>query len=145
MFVASIVLLVLFVIREHQAADPILPMDLMTRPTIAASLIGSCLIGAILFGIDTYVPLYIQGVRGGDARLAGRALMPLFLAWAISVAVAARAVVHRGLRFGALVGSIVHHARCARAGRRRTVPGMVPRSPSSWGSCWSAWGWVRRR
>ena len=38
---------------------------------IAASLVGSCLIGAILFGIDTYIPLYIQGVQGGDARLAG--------------------------------------------------------------------------
>ncbi len=103
--VASLALLVLFVFREHRAEDPILPMDLMARPVIAASLAGSCLIGAILFGIDTYVPLYIQGVQGGNARLAGRALMPLFLTWAFSVAVAAKAVVHRGLRFGCLVGS----------------------------------------
>jgi EmrB/QacA subfamily drug resistance transporter len=105
LLVASVVFLVLFVIREHRAEDPILPMDLMTRPVIAASLVGSCLIGAILFGIDTYIPLYIQGVQGGDARLAGRALMPLFLTWAFSVAIAAKAVVHRGLRFGCLVGS----------------------------------------
>jgi multidrug resistance protein len=102
---ASVAFLVLFVLRELRAADPILPMDLMTRPVIAASLAGSCLIGAILFGIDTYIPLYIQGVQGGDARLAGRSLMPLFLTWAFSVAVAARAVVHRGLRFGGLAGS----------------------------------------
>jgi MFS family permease len=102
---ASIALLGLFVIREHHAPDPILPMDLMTRPTIAASLMGSCLIGGVLFGIDTYIPLYIQGVLGGDARSAGRSLMPLFLSWAISVAVAARAVVHRGFRFGGLLGS----------------------------------------
>jgi EmrB/QacA subfamily drug resistance transporter len=105
LLVASIALLVLFVIREHSAADPILPIDLMTRPAIAAALVGSCLIGGILFGIDTYLPLYIQGVRGGDARWAGRSLMPLFLSWAISVAVAARAVVHRGFRFGGLAGS----------------------------------------
>ena len=102
---ASVVLLVLFVFRELRAPDPILPMDLMVRPVIAASLVGSGLIGAILFGIDTYIPLYIQGVVGGDARLAGRALMPLFLTWAVSVAVAAKAVVHRGLRFGGLIGS----------------------------------------
>ena len=101
----SLVSFVLFVIREKHAADPILPIDLMTRPTIAASLIGSGLIGAILFGIETYIPLYVQGVQGGDARLAGRMLMPVFLAWAISVAVAARVVVHRGFRFGALIGS----------------------------------------
>jgi hypothetical protein len=31
--------------------------------------------------------------------------MPLFLTWAFSVAVAAKAVVHRGLRFGGMVGS----------------------------------------
>jgi EmrB/QacA subfamily drug resistance transporter len=105
LLVASMVLLVLFVFRELLAPDPILPMDLMVRPVIAASLVGSGLIGAILFGIDTYIPLYIQGVQGGDARLAGRALMPLFLTWAVSVALAAKAVVHRGLRFGGLVGS----------------------------------------
>jgi MFS family permease len=105
LFGASVVLIVLFVIRERYAADPILPLELMTRPTIAAALAGSCLIGAVLFGIDTYVPLYIQGVRGGTATLAGRALMPLFLAWAFSAAAAARTVVHRGFRFGGLVGS----------------------------------------
>ncbi len=105
--VTSVVFLVGFVFREQRAPDPILPMDLMVRPVIAASLVGSCLIGAILFGIDTYVPLYIQGVQGGDARLAGRALMPLFLTWAFSVAVAAKAVVHRGLRFGGMIGSCI--------------------------------------
>jgi len=98
-------LLVLFVIREQKAADPILPLELMTRPTIAASLAGSFLVGSILFGLDTYIPLYIQGVRGETATLAGRALMPLFLAWAISVAVAARAVVHFGFRRGGMLGS----------------------------------------
>lgn len=105
LLVASVVFLILFVVRELRAPDPILPMDLMVRPVIAASLVGSGMIGAILFGIDTYIPLYIQGVKGGDARLAGQALMPLFLTWAVSVAVAAKAVVHRGLRFGGLFGS----------------------------------------
>ena len=72
---------------------------------VAPAFTGEKVIGAILFGIDTYIPLYIQGVQGGDARLAGRSLMPLFLTWAFSVAVAARAVVHRGLRFGGMVGA----------------------------------------
>jgi multidrug resistance protein len=102
---ASAGLLGLFVAHERRAADPILPMDLMVRPTIFASLLGSLLIGGILFGLDTYVPLFIQGARGGDATQAGRALMPLFLAWAVSVALAARAVVHFGFRRGGLIGS----------------------------------------
>jgi MFS family permease len=108
----SVGLLGLFVVRERMAVDPILPLDLMIRPTIAASLVGSFLVGAILFGLDTYVPLFVQGVRGGDATWAGRALMPLFLAWAISVAVAARAVVHFGFRRGGMIGSALVATGC---------------------------------
>jgi multidrug resistance protein len=102
---ASAILLALFVIREHHAIDPILPLDLMTRPVIAAALVGSFCFGGILFGLDTYVPLFMQGVRGGAATDAGRALMPLFMAWAVSVALAARAVVHYGFRRAGVIGS----------------------------------------
>jgi len=101
----SVVLLVGFVVRELHAPDPILPMDLMVRPTIATSVIGNFLIGGILFGVETYVPLFIQGVRGGNAQLAGRALTPLFLSWAVSVAFAARAVVRWGFRRGGMFGA----------------------------------------
>ncbi|MGO9596964.1 MAG: MDR family MFS transporter [Isosphaeraceae bacterium] len=101
----SAFLLVAFVIRERRAADPILPLDLMVRPTIVTSVMGSFLIGGILFGIDTYVPLFIQGVRGGNASQAGQALTPLFLSWAVSVALAAKAVVRWGFRRGAMFGA----------------------------------------
>jgi MFS family permease len=103
--VAAVVLQVLFVRNEYRAADPILPMDLMTRPTILAAVTGSGLIGGILFGLDTFVPLFVQGVRGGSATLAGRALTPLFLAWAVSVVVAAKVVLRYGLRPAGLAGS----------------------------------------
>jgi multidrug resistance protein len=103
--VLAVGLLVGFVFRELRAADPILPMDLMIRPTIAASILGNFLIGAILVGIETYVPLFMQGVRGGDATEAGTALTPLFLAWAVSVAFAARAVVRFGFRRGGMLGA----------------------------------------
>ncbi len=104
---AAAVLMILFVIREHRAIDPILPLDLMMRPVIAASLVGSLLFGAILFGLDAYVPLYMQGVRGGSATAAGLALMPLFCAWAISVALAAKAVIHHGFRRAGMIGSAI--------------------------------------
>jgi MFS family permease len=79
----------------------------MTRPVIATSLVGSLLFGGILFGLDAYVPLYMQGVRGGSATSAGLALMPLFIAWAISVALAARAVIHHGFRRAGMIGSAI--------------------------------------
>jgi MFS family permease len=80
-------------------------MELITHPTIATSVIANFLFGGVLFGLETYVPLYIQGVSGGNAKEAGRALTPLFLAWAISVTFAARAVVRWGFRRGAMVGA----------------------------------------
>jgi multidrug resistance protein len=98
-------LLVGFVFRELRAADPILPMELLIRPTIGASVIGNFLLGGILFGIETYVPLFMQGVRGGNAQEAGQALTPLFLSWAVSVVFAARAVLRFGFRRGGMFGA----------------------------------------
>lgn len=100
-----VTLMVGFVVRERHAADPILPIDLMIRPSIAVSAIGSFAIGGVLFGIETFVPLYIQGVLGGTAKEAGRSLTPMFLAWSISVTFAARAVARWGFRGAGIVGS----------------------------------------
>jgi len=101
----SLVLFALFFWRESKAADPILPLDLLTNVPIAAAIAGSFLIGGLLFAIDTFLPLYIQGVEGGTATAAGRSITPLFLAWAISVTIAAKVVVRLGFRATAVIGS----------------------------------------
>ncbi len=100
----SVVLLTAFVAVERRAQDPILPPDLFVRPSIAAAIAGSFLIGALMFAIDTYVPLYVQGVLGGKATEAGAVITSLFLSWAVSVAVAAKVVIRFGFRTTALVG-----------------------------------------
>jgi MFS family permease len=102
----AVLLLVLLWLQERRAPDPVLPLNLLTRPTIAAAIVGSFLIGAILFGLDTYIPLYVQGVLGGSARKAGRIITPLFLAWSISVAVAAKVLVRLGFRRTSVIGSL---------------------------------------
>ncbi len=102
-----LVLMVGFVVWERRAADPILPIDLMIRPVIAVSAIGSFAMGGFLFGIETFVPLYVQGVLGGTAKEAGRSLTPMFLAWSISVTLAARAVARWGFRGAGIVGSCI--------------------------------------
>lgn len=94
-----------FVAQERRAVDPILPLDLMIRPVIAISAVGSFAIGGILFGIETFVPLYVQGVLGGTAKEAGRSLTPMFLAWSVSVTLAAKAVARWGFRGAGVVGS----------------------------------------
>lgn len=106
LLVASALALGFFVRQERLAVDPVLPLDLVLSPHIGAAIIGSFLIGALLFGIDTYIPLFMQGVRGGSATAAGQMITPLFLSWSISVAVAAKVVVRLGFRRTAVVGSL---------------------------------------
>lgn len=118
----SCLLLVMFVFRERKAADPLFPIELLAQPTIAAALAGSFLVGAILLGLEVYVPLFVQGVRGGGATAAGRALTPLFLAWAVSVAVAARAVVRFGFRRAGVVGAVFVSAGCLMLVEGTTAP-----------------------
>ncbi len=103
--IAAVALFVLFVRVELKAADPILPIDLFEDINTASAMAGGFLVGALLFGIDTYLPLFVQGVLGGAAEKAGRTITPLFLSWAISVAVAARVVVRLGYRRTAVGGS----------------------------------------
>jgi MFS family permease len=107
MLAAGVALLAAFAWQETRAEDPILPLDLIFSAHLGSAIAGSFLIGVLLFAIDTYVPLFVQGVKGGTATEAGRTVTPLFLSWAISVAIAAKVVVRLGFRRTAVVGSIL--------------------------------------
>jgi MFS family permease len=124
LLVVAAMMLGSFVVWERIATDPILPLDLIFSAHIGAAIVGSFLIGGILFGLDTYVPLFIQGVRGGSATQAGRALTPLFLSWAVSVAVAARVVGRLGFRRTGVVGSILITAGMAAVALGAFWPGL---------------------
>jgi EmrB/QacA subfamily drug resistance transporter len=81
---------------ERRAAAPLIPLGLFANPTIAVSVSGSLLLGAVFFAVETYVPLYVQGALGGDAIDAGTALAPLLVCWTLSAAIGIRAVVRFG-------------------------------------------------
>jgi MFS family permease len=122
---AGVALLALFVRNERRAADPILPIDLLLAPNVLASVVGGFVIGALLFGIDTYIPLYVQGVQGGTATVAGRTITPLFLSWSISVVVAAWVVRPLGYRGTALAGSLLITVGAAALGLGATRPDLA--------------------
>ena len=70
--------------------------------------------------------------------------MPLFLTWAFSVAVAAKAVVHRGLRFGGLFGAFFITVGSLGLVLGAAFPDWY-RSVSTRAWRWWGWGWGRRR
>lgn len=100
----SLVLLALFLCQERWTAEPILPLTLFTNRVIAASSLGRVIVGILMFGITAYVPLFVQGVKGGSATSAGMMLAPLLLAWPIAAMLCGKMVVHSGYRFTVIWG-----------------------------------------
>jgi MFS family permease len=94
-----------FTRHERQTLHPIMPSETVMNRAVGPSILGSCLFGAAFLSLDTYVPLYVQGGRGGDATAAASVVTPVMLTWAISGTVAAPLLVRWGFRKTATLGA----------------------------------------
>ncbi|HVB73573.1 MAG TPA: MDR family MFS transporter [Ktedonobacteraceae bacterium] len=107
LFASSLVLLLLFLYQEVRAPEPILPLTLFKNRIIAISSIGGFVLGVVMFGVTTYVPLFVQGVKGGTATSAGITLGPLLLAWPITSALSGKIIMRYGYRPTAVLGALL--------------------------------------
>ncbi len=105
LFAASIVLLAAFIVVERRAPEPVLPLTLFKNRIIAISSIGGVVVGVVLFGYSSYIPLFVQGVKGGSATNAGIALVPLLLAWPLASSFSGKVVLRYGYRITGVLGT----------------------------------------
>ena len=77
---ASALLLAAFGLVERRVREPILPFELLRRPTVAAGIVCTGLAGMAMFGVVAFVPLFVQGVLGTSATSSGVVLTPFMLA-----------------------------------------------------------------
>jgi EmrB/QacA subfamily drug resistance transporter len=75
--VGGAALLALFPFVESRAAEPILPLDLFRNQTFRTTSAISFIIGFALFGAVTFVPLYLQIVKGHTATESGLLMTPM--------------------------------------------------------------------
>ncbi len=75
--VAGVVLLGGFVWVERRAAEPILPLHLFRNRVFAAASAIGFIVGFVMFGAITYLPTYLQVVRGASPTASGLQLLPL--------------------------------------------------------------------
>jgi len=73
------ILLVLFLLIEWRAKEPIVPLDLWRNRTYAASLIATFLASFGFFGAVIFIPRWFQVVRGESATASGYLMFPLLI------------------------------------------------------------------
>jgi EmrB/QacA subfamily drug resistance transporter len=99
-------LLVAFVVSARRAPDPVLPLWIFGRRLLTTSNLASMGVGAILIGLTSYVPTYVQDVLGTGPLVAGFALSTLVIGWPIAASQAGRIYLRLGFRGCALIGSV---------------------------------------
>src|SRR6267143_469213 len=85
---AAVVVLVVFVRVEWWSANPTVPLDLLRNRVIGPAIAVGALMGTVMFGVTTYVPLWVQEVQGGSPFDAGIAVGAMSLGWPIVSALA---------------------------------------------------------
>ncbi|CAN5836756.1 MDR family MFS transporter [soil metagenome] len=114
-FAGGVFALALFTWQQTRAAEPILPLWVLTRRVLVVSSAVSFLVGAILLGLTSYIPPFVQGVLGTGAVAAGFALAPLVIGWPMSVSQAGRLYLRFGFRATATAGSVLAVIGCVLA------------------------------
>ncbi|MCW3020219.1 MAG: drug resistance transporter, EmrB/QacA subfamily, partial [Solirubrobacterales bacterium] len=100
--VGGAVLLALFSLVERRAPEPVLPPRLFRNQVFAVTSLVGLIIGFALFGAVTYLPLFLQVVKGASPTGSGLQLVPLM--------------------GGLLVTSIVSGQLITRTGRYKPFP-----------------------
>ncbi|MEQ7123927.1 MDR family MFS transporter [Actinopolymorpha sp. B11F2] len=73
---ASVVLVLLFVLVESRASEPIIPLRLFRNSVFTVSNAFGLLAGFVMFGTIIYLPFYLQVVQGMSPTASGLAMLP---------------------------------------------------------------------
>lgn len=104
-FVAAAALIGVFVAVESRAPEPVLPLWVFRRRVLNAANSGAFVVGVLMLGLTSYVPLYAQGVLGHGALVAGLALASMTIGWPIAASTSGRFYLTIGFRKTMIMGS----------------------------------------
>jgi EmrB/QacA subfamily drug resistance transporter len=94
--VATLATLAAFLASARHAAEPVLPLRLFRIPVVATANVAMLLLGAVLFVVIIYVPLFAQGVLGASATWSGVLLIPLNFMWISASTISGRLISQTG-------------------------------------------------
>jgi EmrB/QacA subfamily drug resistance transporter len=104
----STCMLAAFLFAETRAKEPVIPLALFKVKVIGICSIAAFVLGAGMFGIIIYLPLFMQGVMGVSATQSGSLLTPLMLS-AVVGSIMAGQFTHRAGKYKllAVTGSVL--------------------------------------
>jgi EmrB/QacA subfamily drug resistance transporter len=94
-----------FLFVERRAPEPVLPLWVFQRRTLIGGNLAALAVGALLIGLSSYVPTYVQGVLGTGPVVAGFAVAALTMGWPIAAGYSGRLYMRIGFRDTALIGA----------------------------------------
>jgi EmrB/QacA subfamily drug resistance transporter len=77
LYAISVVALAGFVFAELRAREPVLPMRLFRDPVFSVIMVLAFVVGFALLGAITFLPTYLQYVKGVSATISGLRTLPL--------------------------------------------------------------------
>ena len=80
---ATVVGIVAFVFIERRAVDPLVPLELFKSRVFSAGMVASLSIVTSFIVVTAFLPLFIQGVKGGSATTSAIPLMSLAVGTAL--------------------------------------------------------------
>ena len=124
-FAVGALLLAAFVAVERRAAEPVLPLQLLSRRLIVSTLAISLGVGAVLIGLTSYVPTFLERSIGSEPVVAGLAVAALTLGWPLSAAQSGRFYLRIGFRPTALIGLVITLVGAVALWRTSTTPSVA--------------------
>ena len=106
-FGLGVAALAVFPLVERRAAEPILDLALLARPLIRSTTLVALGVGALLIGVTSFVPTYLENALGVVPLISGVAVAALTLGWPLAASLAGRMYLTHGYRTTVLWGSLI--------------------------------------
>jgi EmrB/QacA subfamily drug resistance transporter len=97
-----------FVQAERRAEEPVLPVELFRNRVFSVSMLVMFITGLAMFGVISFVPLFVQGAMGSSATRSGSVTMPMMIAM-VAMSIAGGQLISRTGRYKvqSLIGTLL--------------------------------------
>ena len=96
LILVTLLSLVLFLIVEKRAKEPVLPLRLFRNAPFTISTLVGLIVGFALFGSVTYLPLFLQIVKGDSPTASGLRMLPMMGGMLVSSIISGQLISRRG-------------------------------------------------